>query len=157
MYVVSKILGARYIIQKMFHELLVAWRGFPVGEATWETHPVMTLDIPEIVFCRPDQCSRNSDVDDNSCLISELLAFFILHDVFASRHLHLRMLTSDYTVPTRCRHRGEIVDPPGCKACRAIRQPISHQINYLITRSKIIQTQSVFCHQALHRDRVTRL
>jgi hypothetical protein len=28
-------------------------------------------------------------------------------------------------VPTRCRHRGGIVDPLGCKACRAIRQPIS--------------------------------
>jgi hypothetical protein len=25
----------------------------------------------------------------------------------------------------RCRHRGGIVDPLGCKACRAIRQPIS--------------------------------
>jgi hypothetical protein len=28
-------------------------------------------------------------------------------------------------VPTRCRHRGGIVDPLGCKDCRAIRQPIS--------------------------------
>jgi hypothetical protein len=37
-------------------------------------------------------------------------------------------------------------DPLDCKACKAIRQPISHQINYLITRSKIIQNQSVFCH-----------
>jgi hypothetical protein len=35
------------------------------------------------------------------------------------------MLRNDYTVPTRCRHRGGIVDPLGCKACRAIRQPIS--------------------------------
>jgi uncharacterized protein YueI len=33
-YVVSKILDARYKEQEMFHELLVAWRGFPVGEAT---------------------------------------------------------------------------------------------------------------------------
>jgi uncharacterized protein (DUF2164 family) len=33
-YVVSKILGARYYEQEMVHELLVAWRGFPVGEAT---------------------------------------------------------------------------------------------------------------------------
>jgi hypothetical protein len=24
-----------------------------------------------VVFCSPDQCSRNSYVDDNSCLISE--------------------------------------------------------------------------------------
>jgi hypothetical protein len=33
------------------------------------------------------------------------------------------MLRNDYTVPTRCRHRGGIVNPLGCKACRAIRQP----------------------------------
>jgi hypothetical protein len=32
---VSKILDARYNEQEMFHELLVAWRGFPVVEATW--------------------------------------------------------------------------------------------------------------------------
>jgi Chromo (CHRromatin Organisation MOdifier) domain len=36
LYIVSKILDARYNEQEMFHELLVAWRGFPVGEATWE-------------------------------------------------------------------------------------------------------------------------
>jgi hypothetical protein len=42
------------------------------------------------VLCRPDQCSRNSYVDNNSCLISELLALFISHDDFASRHLHIR-------------------------------------------------------------------
>jgi hypothetical protein len=35
LYVVSKILDARYNEQEMFHELLVAWRGFPVVEATW--------------------------------------------------------------------------------------------------------------------------
>jgi hypothetical protein len=34
LYVLSKILDARYNEQEMFHELLVAWRGFPVGEAT---------------------------------------------------------------------------------------------------------------------------
>jgi Chromo (CHRromatin Organisation MOdifier) domain len=38
LYVVSKILDARYNEQDMFHELLVAWRGFPVGEATWEPY-----------------------------------------------------------------------------------------------------------------------
>jgi hypothetical protein len=54
--------------------------------------------------------------------VSSLL---FLHDDFASRHLHIQMLRNDYTVPTRCRHRGGIVDPLGCKACRAIRQPIS--------------------------------
>jgi hypothetical protein len=31
LYAVSKILDARYNEQEMFHELLVAWRGFPVG------------------------------------------------------------------------------------------------------------------------------
>jgi hypothetical protein len=30
LYAVSKILDARYNEQEMFHELLVAWRGFPV-------------------------------------------------------------------------------------------------------------------------------
>jgi hypothetical protein len=34
LYVVSKILGVRCNEQEMFHELLVARRGFPVGEAT---------------------------------------------------------------------------------------------------------------------------
>jgi hypothetical protein len=57
-------------------------------------------------------------------LVSSLPSL-LLHDVFASRLLHITMLRNDYTVPTRCRHRGGIVDPPGCKACRAIRQPIS--------------------------------
>jgi hypothetical protein len=36
LYVVSKILDARYNEQEMFQELLVAWRGFPVEEATWK-------------------------------------------------------------------------------------------------------------------------
>jgi hypothetical protein len=77
------------------------------------------------VFCRPDQCSlTNSYIDDNSCwLVSSL--FFTLHDVFASRHLHTRRLRNDYTVPTRCRHRGVIVDPAGYTACRTLRLPIS--------------------------------
>jgi hypothetical protein len=35
LYVVSKILGARCNEQEVFHDLHVAWRGFPVGEATW--------------------------------------------------------------------------------------------------------------------------
>jgi hypothetical protein len=37
LYVVSKILDARYNEQEMFYELLVAWRCFPVGEATLGT------------------------------------------------------------------------------------------------------------------------
>jgi Chromo (CHRromatin Organisation MOdifier) domain len=44
--IVSKILDARYNEQEMFHELLVAWRGFPVGEATWEPYSVMGVVLP---------------------------------------------------------------------------------------------------------------
>jgi Chromo (CHRromatin Organisation MOdifier) domain len=46
---VSKILDARYNEQEMFHELLVAWRGFPVGEATWKPCSVIAVDAPEMV------------------------------------------------------------------------------------------------------------
>jgi hypothetical protein len=33
----------------MFHELLDAWRGFPVAEATWEPYSVMAVDVPDMV------------------------------------------------------------------------------------------------------------
>jgi Chromo (CHRromatin Organisation MOdifier) domain len=49
LYVVSKILDARYNEQEMFHELLVAWRGFPIREATWEPYSVMAVDVPDMV------------------------------------------------------------------------------------------------------------
>jgi Chromo (CHRromatin Organisation MOdifier) domain len=49
LYVVSKILDARYNEQEMFHELLVAWRDLPVGEATWEPYSVMAVDVPDMV------------------------------------------------------------------------------------------------------------
>jgi Chromo (CHRromatin Organisation MOdifier) domain len=49
LYVVSKILDARYNEQEMFHKLLVAWRGLPVGEATWEPYSVMAVDVPDMV------------------------------------------------------------------------------------------------------------
>jgi hypothetical protein len=49
LYVLSKILDAPYNKQEMFHELLVAWRGFPVGEATWEPYSVMAVDVPDMV------------------------------------------------------------------------------------------------------------
>jgi hypothetical protein len=46
---VSKILDARYNEEEMFHKLLVAWRGFPVGEATWEPYLIMRVDVPDMV------------------------------------------------------------------------------------------------------------
>jgi DNA-directed RNA polymerase delta subunit len=33
----------------MFRELLVAWRGLPVGEATWELYSVMAVDVLDMV------------------------------------------------------------------------------------------------------------
>jgi hypothetical protein len=32
-----------------FHELFIAWRSFPVGEAIWEPFSVMAVDVPEMV------------------------------------------------------------------------------------------------------------
>jgi hypothetical protein len=49
LYVESKILDARYTEQEMIHELFFAWRGFPVGEATWEPYSVMAVDVPDMV------------------------------------------------------------------------------------------------------------
>jgi hypothetical protein len=49
LYVESKILDVRYNKQEMFHELLVAWRGSPVGEATRDPHLVMAVDVPDMV------------------------------------------------------------------------------------------------------------
>jgi proteasome assembly chaperone (PAC2) family protein len=49
LYIVSKILDAHYNEQGMFNELLVALRGFPVGEVTWEPYSVMAVDVPEMV------------------------------------------------------------------------------------------------------------
>jgi hypothetical protein len=46
---VSKTLDARYNEQEMFHELLVAWRGFLVGEATWKPYSVMAVDVQDMV------------------------------------------------------------------------------------------------------------
>jgi Chromo (CHRromatin Organisation MOdifier) domain len=49
LYAVSKILDARYNEQEMVNELLVTWRGFPVGEATWEPYTVMAVDVLDMV------------------------------------------------------------------------------------------------------------
>jgi Chromo (CHRromatin Organisation MOdifier) domain len=46
---VSKILDVCYNEQEMFYELLVAWRGYPVGEATWEPYSVMAVNVPDMV------------------------------------------------------------------------------------------------------------
>jgi hypothetical protein len=46
---VSKILDVGYNDQEMIYELLVAWRGFFTGEATWEPYSVMAVDVPEMV------------------------------------------------------------------------------------------------------------
>jgi hypothetical protein len=90
------------------------------------------------VFCRPDQFSRISHVGDNSCLlVSSLRPLF--YTISSDRDIYIyEMFRNDYTVPTRCRHRGGIVDPLGCKACRAIRQQIS--------RSNQIQDHSIQNH-----------
>jgi hypothetical protein len=49
LYVELKIVDARYNGQEMFHVLLVAWRGIPVGDATWERYSVMAVDVPDMV------------------------------------------------------------------------------------------------------------
>jgi Chromo (CHRromatin Organisation MOdifier) domain len=49
LYVVSKIPDARYNEQEMFYKFQVAWRGFPVGEATWESYSAMAADVPDMV------------------------------------------------------------------------------------------------------------
>jgi hypothetical protein len=53
-------------------------------------------------------------------LVSSLPSLF---DTMTShRDIYIyEMLRNDYAVPTRCRHRGGMIDPLGCKACRAIR------------------------------------
>jgi hypothetical protein len=49
LYILSKILDARYNEQEMFHELLVAWRGFSVGDANGEPYSVMAVDVADMV------------------------------------------------------------------------------------------------------------
>jgi hypothetical protein len=49
LYVVSKILDALYNEQEKFHKLLVALRGFPVGEATWEPYSVMAVIVSDMM------------------------------------------------------------------------------------------------------------
>jgi hypothetical protein len=65
LYVVSKIIGARCNDQDMLRELLFAWRGFPVGEATWEPYSVMAVDVPEMV-------TKFMESLDDSDMVSEM-------------------------------------------------------------------------------------
>jgi hypothetical protein len=52
-------------------------------------------------------------------LVSSLPSLF--YTMSSHRDIYIyEMLRNDYTVPTRYRHRGGIVDPLGCKAFRAI-------------------------------------
>jgi hypothetical protein len=74
------------------------------------------------VFCRSDQFSRSSFVDDNSFLLVSSLPF-LFYTMTSQRDIYIyEKLRNDYTVPTRCRsrHRGGMVDPLGCKACRVL-------------------------------------
>jgi hypothetical protein len=49
LYIVSKILDARYNKQEIFHEVLVALHRFPVGETTWQPYSVIAEDVPKMV------------------------------------------------------------------------------------------------------------
>jgi hypothetical protein len=49
LYIVSRILSARYNEQETFHDILVAWRGFPIGQATWEPYSLMAVDVSEMM------------------------------------------------------------------------------------------------------------
>jgi hypothetical protein len=49
LFLVSRIIGASYNEQHMFHELLVAWPRFSVCRATWEQYSVMAVDVSEMM------------------------------------------------------------------------------------------------------------
>jgi hypothetical protein len=59
------------------------------GEILRSSLVILSMSRGLILFCRPDQLSRSSYVDDNSCLLVSSLPLFFLHDDFASRHLHI--------------------------------------------------------------------
>jgi Chromo (CHRromatin Organisation MOdifier) domain len=71
LYVVSKILDARYNEQEMFHELLIAWRGFFVREATWEPYSVMAVDVPDMVAKFMETHENIDAVREMSCHLFE--------------------------------------------------------------------------------------
>jgi hypothetical protein len=90
LYVVSKTLDARYNEQDMFH-VLVAWRGFPVGEATWEPYLVMAVDVPEMV-------TKFTESHDDPDMVSQ-------SDLFQSSHWKVLCCAQDETsvVIMRCK------------------------------------------------------
>jgi hypothetical protein len=69
----------------MFHELLVAWRGFPVGEATWEPYSVMAVDVPDMVA---KFMESHEDVDTVRCVSC---------DLFESSHWEVLCAAKDET------------------------------------------------------------
>jgi hypothetical protein len=84
------------------------------------------------------------------------LSPLMLHDVFALRHSHISMFRNDYTVSTRWRHQGGIVDPhaPILVWPSASRSAIQSDT---LSPGPKHSNQSIRCHQTLHRDRVSRL
>jgi hypothetical protein len=65
LYVVSKMLGARYNEQGIFHELFVAWRGFPVDEGIFESHSDIAVGDPEMV-------TKFMESHDDSDMVSKM-------------------------------------------------------------------------------------
>jgi hypothetical protein len=69
---VSKILGACYHEQDMFHELLVAWCDFPVGEVTWEPLSVMAVVFEKVGPTQRTLTKVNHRVAQRTKLIHDL-------------------------------------------------------------------------------------
>jgi hypothetical protein len=65
---VAKILDARYNEQEIFHELLVTWNGFLVGEASCEPYSVLAVNITEIVAKFMEHQNETIMVRKRQCL-----------------------------------------------------------------------------------------
>jgi hypothetical protein len=83
-----------------------------LSKAMTEIHTVAELPSGILRACRGTPQERCSPARTNVVVVimSKItvvsfvssFSFFIIHDVLTSRHLHIRMLRNDYTVPTRC-------------------------------------------------------
>jgi hypothetical protein len=100
------------------------------------------------VFCRPDQFSRSRYVDDNSCLlVSSLPSLF--YTMTSHRDIYTYEMLRNYsTVPSRCRHRGGMVDPLCYTACSP--PPADSPSNQILDHSvqnhpKTSQFSVMFC------------